>query len=265
MLGDFWGVIFFEAGDFVDHGRTSRLRKGNVATEDDSFCSVLHNFGFSGWNGLSRVGQVLVMGLILVGSALAWCEGAIDPRVTQANIQDTICRPEWVRAARLPVEVTTLIKHQLTAKAGVRYVSDFQLERRVPLRLGGARLDERNLQLQHWGGPWNARCKDALEAELCKALCEGLESSGRRSERDCGRLAGVLPGLDRPKGVRVTPAARAFDSLCRTKKVYEIFKLIGGDSVFGPQLPWGSPEGQVANLCLSASPVFRSMRSLACR
>jgi hypothetical protein len=43
----------------------------------------------------------------------------------------------------------------------------------VPWR---ARLDQRNLQLQHWGGPWNARRKDALEAELCKAMSEGLES-----------------------------------------------------------------------------------------
>jgi hypothetical protein len=48
FVGEFLGGDFFEAADFVDHGRTSRLRKRNVATEDDSFCSVLHSFGFPG-------------------------------------------------------------------------------------------------------------------------------------------------------------------------------------------------------------------------
>jgi hypothetical protein len=62
----------------------------------------------------------MVLALMLAGSTPAWSEGAIDPRVTQANINQTICRREWVRAARPPVQVTTWIKHRLLARAGAR-------------------------------------------------------------------------------------------------------------------------------------------------
>jgi hypothetical protein len=105
-----------------------------------------------------------------------------------------------VRAARPPVEITTLIKHQRTAKAGARYASDFELDHRVPLCLGGAPLDARNLQLQHWGGPWNARCKDALERELCKALCEGLESLEDAQSEMMGDWPGSYRDWIDPKG-----------------------------------------------------------------
>jgi hypothetical protein len=45
-------------------------------------------------------------------------EGMTDPRVTQANIQATICRRGYTRTVRPPREVTDAIKHQLVAGVG---------------------------------------------------------------------------------------------------------------------------------------------------
>jgi hypothetical protein len=56
------------------------------------------------------------------------------------------------------------------------YAFEVELDHIVPLDLGGAPLDPRNLQLQPRRGPCNARRKDALEVELSKAVCEGLET-----------------------------------------------------------------------------------------
>lgn len=151
-------------------------------------------------NGRGCARTALVVVFTLAGSGLAYPNGAIDPAVTQANIQNTMCRREWVRAARPPVQVTTRIKHRLLARAGVRYSSDFELDHRVPLCLGGAPLDARNLQLQHWGGPWNARCKDALEAELCKAVCAGLESLEDAQSEIMGDWPGSYRDWIDPKG-----------------------------------------------------------------
>jgi hypothetical protein len=120
--------------------------------------------------------DALVLALMLAGSTPTWPDGAIDPAVSQANIQDTICRREWVRAAQPSVEVTTAIKDLLMAQTGVRYARDYKLDHRVPLCLGGAPLDPRNLQLQLSRGPCNARQKDVLESALCQAVCEGRET-----------------------------------------------------------------------------------------
>ena len=43
----------------------------------------------------------------------------------------------------------------------------------VPLELGGAPRDSKNLWLQPLRGAWNAHCKDALAVELSKAVCKG--------------------------------------------------------------------------------------------
>jgi hypothetical protein len=65
---------------------------------------------------------------------------------------------------------TRQIKHELLAAAGETDPRLFELDHRVPLDLGGAPLDLRNLRLQPWP---EARCKDALKVELSKAVCIG--------------------------------------------------------------------------------------------
>jgi hypothetical protein len=109
-------------------------------------------------------------------------EGMTDPRVTQANIQATICRRGYTRTVRPPREVTDAIKHQLVA--GVRgNMWEYELDHVVPLDLGGAPLDRRNFALQPRAGACNAHQKAALERLLSIMVCAGdLTLNGAQHE-----------------------------------------------------------------------------------
>lgn len=98
--------------------------------------------------------------------------GMVDPRVSQANIQVTICRRGWKRTVRPAREVTDTIKRNLAADLGVS-VRDYELDHKVPLDLGGAPLDLRNLMLRPWVGACNVHMKDDLERQLSIMVCAG--------------------------------------------------------------------------------------------
>jgi hypothetical protein len=115
--------------------------------------------------------SMLFLGFVGVAQA-GDAPGAIDARVTQSNIAMTICMRSWTRSVRPPWWVTAPIKRRMAAEQGVD-ARDYELDHVVPLDLGGAPLDLRNLQLQLWRGPCNARQKDAVEVETAKAVCEG--------------------------------------------------------------------------------------------
>jgi hypothetical protein len=98
--------------------------------------------------------------------------GMVDPRVTQNNIQTTICRRGWTRTVRPSRDVSDAIKRNLVADMRVSS-RDYELDHIVPLDLGGAPLDLRNLMLQPWAGACNAHMKDALERQLSIMVCAG--------------------------------------------------------------------------------------------
>jgi hypothetical protein len=50
---------------------------------------------------------------------------------------------------------------------------DYELDHIVPLDLGGASLDLRNLMLQPWAGACYAHMKDDLERRLSIMVCAG--------------------------------------------------------------------------------------------
>jgi hypothetical protein len=106
----------------------------------------------------------------------------VNPAVTQANIGDTICRRGWTGTVRPAREVTDVIKRNLAVDQGVR-VAEYELDHKVPLDLGDAALDLRNLQLQPWSGPCNAHMKDNLERQLSIMVCVGdLTLNGAQHE-----------------------------------------------------------------------------------
>jgi hypothetical protein len=67
----------------------------------------------------------------------------------------TICVRGWTKTVRPPVSVTNQIKREMLAGNG--NVWEYELDHVIPLDLGGAHLDRRNIQLQPWGGACNAR------------------------------------------------------------------------------------------------------------
>lgn len=101
--------------------------------------------------------------------------GALNPDVTQANIGETICRPGWTKTIRPKVSYTNRLKVQQLATLGLGDVDPRTAEEdhRVPLELGGAPRDPRNLWPQPFAGPFGARAKDKLETATRRHVCAG--------------------------------------------------------------------------------------------
>jgi hypothetical protein len=102
--------------------------------------------------------------------------GAANPAVTQATIGSTICRSGWTSTVRPPVSVTEPEKLASMAAYGLGgSPSSYEYDHLVPLELGGAVNDPRNL----WPEPDQAatgfyrNLKDRLENALKRMVCRG--------------------------------------------------------------------------------------------
>jgi hypothetical protein len=95
--------------------------------------------------------------------------GAIDPAVTQANIQSTICRSGYTTTVRPPESQTEKFKWDAAEPAYGQHDISGELDHLVPLELGGAN-DARNLWVEAGSIP---NAKDAVEDALNKAVCAG--------------------------------------------------------------------------------------------
>jgi hypothetical protein len=103
--------------------------------------------------------------------------GALNPAVTQASIGSTICRSGWTSSVRPPQSVTAPEKlASMGAYGDGRLTSSFEYDHDVPLELGGAVNDPRNL----WPEPdyptrsgFYLNPKDHLERALNRLVCGG--------------------------------------------------------------------------------------------
>lgn len=72
--------------------------------------------------------------------------GAVNPAVTQATIGSTICRTGWTRTVRPSESITQPEKFaNMDAYGDGRSASSYEYDHDVPLELGGAVNDPRNL------------------------------------------------------------------------------------------------------------------------
>jgi hypothetical protein len=103
--------------------------------------------------------------------------GALNPAVTQATIGSTICRSGWTSLVRPPTSVTAPEKRASMAAYGLHgSPSQFEYDHDVPLELGGAVNDPRNLwpEPDYPGGSGFYRNpKDRLENGLKRRVCRG--------------------------------------------------------------------------------------------
>jgi hypothetical protein len=97
--------------------------------------------------------------------------GAIDPAVTQSDIQRTICRTGYTETIRPPESITEPEKRASLKSYGDRKpLHDYEYDHLVALELGGARNDSRNL----WPDPGPIpNLKDELAGRLRKRVCNG--------------------------------------------------------------------------------------------
>lgn len=99
--------------------------------------------------------------------------GAINPEVTQGNIDQTICVPGWTKTIRPPAYYTNKLKKKQIAQYGYADANSkhYEEDHLISLEIGGAPRDERNLWPESWNSEWNAHRKDELENKLKKMVC----------------------------------------------------------------------------------------------
>jgi hypothetical protein len=112
--------------------------------------------------------------------------GALNPAVTQATLFRTICRTGgYTDSVRPPVSYTEPLKYREMAAYGFggRSAAGFELDHLIPLELGGAPSDPRNLWPEPHSGAADSFKKDTVENQLHDAVCGG-EISLARAQRE---------------------------------------------------------------------------------
>jgi hypothetical protein len=116
--------------------------------------------------------------------------GAVDASVTQLNIRQTICVRGYARRARPPSDYTDSLKRTQVREYGFyggRRLRAYEEDHLVPLELGGAPRDRRNLWPERRTGRGGSAQKDAVENLLHRRVCVGtmtLAAAQRDFERD---------------------------------------------------------------------------------
>jgi hypothetical protein len=105
--------------------------------------------------------------------------GAINPEITQENIHETICNPNWsTRSERPPSNYTNRLKREGFDQYNDadRDMRDYEEDHLIPLEIGGNPTDPRNL----WPEPYHtsipdggAHDKDKVENYLHEQVCRG--------------------------------------------------------------------------------------------
>jgi hypothetical protein len=111
--------------------------------------------------------------------------GAIDPAVRQSTIYSTICRSGYTRTVRPSYSITRREKlASMSAYGDGTRTSAYEYDHLVPLELGGAPNDARNLWPEPGATP---NPKDSLENRLHRLVCDGsmrLSTAQRLLARD---------------------------------------------------------------------------------
>jgi hypothetical protein len=98
--------------------------------------------------------------------------GSLNPDVTQATIDSTICGVRgWTSTIRPPSSYTSALKaRQMLEYGETGSPSDYQEDHLISLELGGHPIDPKNL----WPEPYpRASEVDAIENELNAQVCSG--------------------------------------------------------------------------------------------
>lgn len=102
--------------------------------------------------------------------------GATSSAVTQANIQQTICKANYTATVRPPASYTTKLKTQQLATTYSKYadkaLASYEEDHLVSLEIGGNPTDPKNLWPQPYAGT-GARIKDQVENKLHDLVCSG--------------------------------------------------------------------------------------------
>jgi hypothetical protein len=100
--------------------------------------------------------------------------GAINPKVTDATLADTICKTGYTKSIRPPRDIIAAEKRANAASYGYTGTfSDTEYDHLIPLELGGDPNDARNLWVEPGASP---NAKDGIEHKLHQRVCAGTVS-----------------------------------------------------------------------------------------
>ena len=151
-------------------------------------------------NNLPNHQQIVCAAVFVVMHALAVAQpyalpdraltpGAIDPAVTQNNIQSTVCVRGYTDKVRPDKKYTNRLKHEQIEQYRLtdRNVRNYELDHLIPLNIGGNPSDPKNLWPQSRQGEWSAEQKNDLEFVVYKMVCHGeisLHEAQQRMAKD---------------------------------------------------------------------------------
>ena len=100
--------------------------------------------------------------------------GAVDHNITQSNIQQTVCQKGYTKTVRPPAYFTNKLKKTQIRQYGYpdQDPRHYEEDHLIPLNIGGAPDDPKNLWPQPRNSQWNSARKDDLEFKLYKQVCE---------------------------------------------------------------------------------------------
>lgn len=103
--------------------------------------------------------------------------GDIDPKVTQDNIDQTICVSGYTETVRPSSSYTSKLKIKLMSEYGnTDSPSNYELDHLISLELGGNPTSEANLWPESYIATPTARQKDRVENYLHDQICSGKTS-----------------------------------------------------------------------------------------
>jgi hypothetical protein len=126
--------------------------------------------------------NLLLASLALALSFPAWASdlpdpvlipGAINPNVTQENIQSTVCVNGYTKTVRPPVYYTNKLKKRQMREYGCtdRNPKHYEEDHLIALSIGGAPDDPHNLWSEPRNSKWNADKKDRMELVIYRMVC----------------------------------------------------------------------------------------------
>lgn len=129
---------------------------------------------------MKRIPIILLLAVLAIVPAFAsdlpdprLTPGAIDPAVTQGNIQSTVCVRGYTKTVRPPAYYTNKLKKKQIRQYGYddRNPKHYEEDHLIALSIGGNPRDPKNLWPEPRKGEWNARRKDDLEYVLYRMVC----------------------------------------------------------------------------------------------
>ena len=123
-------------------------------------------------------------------NGITYC--VLNPAVTQATIDSTICVSGWTATVRPPESYTEALKAaQIAAEGLPGGLSDYEEDHRMPLELGGSPADPHNLSPE---SPPSPNPKDSDETSLNSQVCDGHLTLAQAQQQMVAKWLLAWPG-----------------------------------------------------------------------